>query len=169
MISTIYWESGRMEWLLKLPSNADGGTDFSDKLALDGYCYPEFGMDVARGKMRFGLTHRDMQAIQGIPPQNNERVFIRFGSNAIKAWKNRVVSEWRVSAFYDDKENLPPVDDDNDTGLEAVIELEKVQGCIPEPFYYKVQNIREKYGRMPRLLEKLHPEDREELRQRGDI
>jgi len=122
-----------MDWILKLPSNGDGTTDFVDKLSLDSYSN-NYGNDSSRGLLRFGLTTNDMRLIGNSPsPQVNDRVFIRFNSNAKTAWRLRIVSEWKIVDFRFPPDKLPPVDADIE--VIATVDLEKVRGLQPLPAY----------------------------------
>jgi len=123
-----------MDWILKLPSNGDGTTDFIDKKSLDSYSNI-YGNDSTMGLLRFGLTPRDWSMLQNSPcrPKVGDRVFIRFNSYAKDQWKLRIVSEWKIIDFRDNPNNLQPVD--ADTEVVATLDLEKVQGLDPLPSY----------------------------------
>lgn len=123
-----------MEWVLKLPANGDRTTDFTDKLSLDSYSNM-YGNDSSRGLLRFGLTPHDMRIVLNSQcrPKVGDRVFVRFNSCAEKAWRLRIVSEWKIVDFRSNPDNLPPVD--ADTEVVATVDIEKIQGINPLPSY----------------------------------
>ena len=122
-----------MDWILKLPSNGDGTTDFVDKFSLDSYSN-NYGNDSSRGLLRFGLTTNDMKLLRNSPsPQANDRVFIRFNSYAKTAWRLRIVSEWKIVYFRVHPDKLSRVDADKE--VIATVDLEKVRGIQPLPAY----------------------------------
>jgi hypothetical protein len=111
-----------MEWMLKLPADADRTTVFKDVKAFDNYQKPEFGH--VDDKRRFGLTQSDKRKVGKNPPKRKEKVLIRFSSAARPGYKHIVFAEGIVDEYYS-KPPLPPVENDRD--IVAVIELKNVE------------------------------------------